>query len=310
MGTILIGTCGYSYNEWIGPVYPEGSKREDFLSLYAARFRTVELDYTYYQMPKAEQLRRMAEEGPGLSFAIKAHQSLTHKIDSSKWRDEAKTYIGAIQPLLDLGRLEAVLFQFPYAFHYEAENRRYLDRILGEFPGIQTAVEFRNADWLNNRVIDGLKERGAALAGLDMPELKGLPPKMDVVTAPLAYFRLHGRNKETWWGSDSAARYDYLYSDQELEATAERIKQIIIKADRIIIYFNNHRRGQAVKNATQLEKILEKAGLFGQGGAKSEKELTQRHGATEATEEEKELSQSRGDAEGQAYPTCFSSSQK
>jgi len=289
MGTILIGTCGYSYNEWVGPVYPEGSKREDFLSLYAASFRTVELDYTYYQMPKTEQLRRMAEEGRDLSFSIKAHQSLTHKIDSAKWRDEAKVYIDALQPLRETGQLEAVLFQFPYSFHYEAENRRYLDKILEEFSSIQAAVEFRNADWLNNRVIDGLKARGAALVGLDMPELKGLPPKMDVVTAPLAYFRLHGRNKDTWWGSDSAARYDYLYSDQELEAAAERIKQIIVKADRIIIYFNNHRRGQAVKNATQLEKILEKAGLFGQ---------------------EEELSQSRGDAESQAHPTCFSSSQK
>jgi uncharacterized protein YecE (DUF72 family) len=89
-----------------------------------------------------------------------------------------------------------------------------------------------------------------------MPELKGLPPKMDVVTAPLAYFRLHGRNNATWWGSDSAARYDYLYSDEELKATAERIKQIVIKADRVIVYFNNHRRGQAVKNAETLMKIL------------------------------------------------------
>jgi len=256
MGLILTGTCGYSYNEWIGPVYPEGSKREQFLSLYAARFDTVELDYTYYQMPKAENLRRLTEECPDLSFAIKAHQSLTHKIDSVQWREMAKTYIEAIEPLRETGRLEAVLFQFPYSFHYEAENRRYLDRILGEFAGIQAAVEFRSDGWFNNRVIEGLKERSVALVGLDMPDLQGLPPKMDVVTAPLAYFRLHGRNKETWWGSDGAARYDYLYSDKELEAQAERIRQIVIKADRIIIYFNNHRRGQAVKNAETLKKLL------------------------------------------------------
>ena len=256
METILIGTCGYSYNEWIGPVYPEGSKRDDFLSLYAARFGTVELDYTYYQMPKAEQLRRMAGEVPDLSFAIKAHQTLTHKIDSVKWQEEAKTYIEALEPLRETGRLEAVLFQFPYSFKYEAENRRYLDKILGEFAGIAAAVEFRNADWLNNRVIDGLRSRSAALVGLDMPDLKGLPPKMDVVTAPFAYFRLHGRNKETWWGSDGAARYDYLYSDKELETTAERIKQILVKADRILVYFNNHRRGQAIKNAEKLKEII------------------------------------------------------
>jgi uncharacterized protein YecE (DUF72 family) len=266
MAEILIGTCGYSYNEWIGPVYPEGTGKERFLALYANRFRTVELDYTYYSMPKAKNIQNMVNEGPGLTFAIKAHQSLTHKIDSVKWQDNAKTYIQAIEPLRENGRLEAVLFQFPYSFHYEAENRRYLSKVLDEFSGIQAAVEFRNAEWVNNRVIKGLKERGAALVGLDMPELKGLPPTLDVVTSPLAYFRLHGRNKETWWGSDSPARYDYLYSDRELEATAQRIKQIVVKADRLIIYFNNHRRGQAVRNAETLQKILEKAGLIKQAG--------------------------------------------
>ncbi|MDR3020241.1 MAG: DUF72 domain-containing protein [Treponema sp.] len=262
MAEILIGTCGFSYNEWVGQVYPEGAKREQFLSLYAERFGTVELDYTYYSMPKAQNIRRMTEEAPALTFAIKAHQTLTHKIDSAKWKDEAKTYIQAIEPLRELERLEAVLFQFPYSFHYKEENRRYLGHLFDEFSGIKSAVEFRNAEWLNNRVIDGLKKRDIPLVGLDMPELKGLPPTMDVVTSPLAYFRLHGRNKETWWGSDGAARYDYLYSDKELEAVAQRIRQIVIKADRLLIYFNNHRCGQAVKNAETLQKILAKAGLI------------------------------------------------
>ena len=256
MGIVLIGTCGYSYNEWIGPVYPEGAKKEQFLGLYSALFDTVEIDYSYYTMPRAQGFAKMLEEGPLLSFSVKAHQSLTHKIDSAKWRDEAKTYIQAIEPLRESGRLEAVLFQFPYSFHYEEENRRYLGQILGAFSGIPSAVEFRNDEWLNNRVIDGLKERGAALVSLDMPELEKLPSKMDVVTAPFAYFRLHGRNKETWWGSDSTARYDYLYSDSELEAAAERLAPIIIQADRIIIYFNNHAKGQAVRNALKLKEIV------------------------------------------------------
>jgi len=261
MAEILVGTCGYSYNEWIGSVYPDGAKKEKFLTLYADRFKTVELDYAYYAMPQAVNIKHMADEAPGLTFAIKAHQSLTHKVNGVKWRDEAKTYIQGIEPFRTKGCLEAVLFQFPYSFHYEADNRRYLAQLLDEFSGITSAVEFRNTEWLNNRVLDGLKERGTALVGLDMPDLKGLPTTTDVVTAPLAYFRLHGRNKETWWGSDSAARYDYLYGDGELEAVVERVKQIIVKAHRLIIYFNNHARGQAVRNAETLKKMLEKAGL-------------------------------------------------
>ncbi|MCL2093164.1 MAG: DUF72 domain-containing protein [Treponema sp.] len=258
MAEILIGTSGYSYNDWIGPVYPEGTRREDFLSLYAARFDTVEINYTYYSMPKAANIARMLDEAPALSFAIKANDLLTHRIDPAAWQDHAKTYITAIEPLLQSGRLEAVLFQFPYSFHYTEDRRRYLGKILEAFKGIPSALEFRNAEWFNDRVIEGLRERSVTLTGLDMPDLANLPPKLDVVTAPLAYFRLHGRNKEQWWGPESTAttRYDYLYSDSELQTTAARLTQIILQADRVIIYFNNHSRGKAVKNAETLKQLL------------------------------------------------------
>jgi uncharacterized protein YecE (DUF72 family) len=271
MAEILIGTCGYHYTEWIGPVYPEGTKKEDFFARYARMFPTVELDYPYYAMPTAVQLEGMMEKaGPSLVFSAKAHETLTHRVDPGAWEGEAKTYLTALEPLREAGRLGAVLFQFPYSFHYEPDRRRYLDKLLAYFKDVPSAVEFRNADWINTRVIEGLRKRGAALASLDMPDLKGLPPDMDVATSPLAYIRLHGRNKEAWWGSDAAARYDYRYSDKELEAWEDRIRRIVIKADRILIYFNNHRRGQAVENAQTLTKILENAGLlrggdFGEG---------------------------------------------
>ncbi|MCL2759920.1 MAG: DUF72 domain-containing protein [Treponema sp.] len=257
MGNIAIGTSGYSYNEWVGPFYPPKTKQEEFLSLYAAQFSTVELNFSYYVMPTAEQIRRMLETSGDLAFAIKAPQSLTHKVDPSKWQEEVKTYLTAIEPLREAGRLEAVLIQFPYSFHYEADNRRHLDKLLTEFSGIPSAVEFRNNDWNNNRVIDEFKKRQVAYVSTDLPDLKGLPPVLDVSTSPLAYFRLHGRNADNWWGSDSRTRYDYLYSDKELEGAAQRIKRIVVKADKILVYFNNHARGQAVKNALTLKKILD-----------------------------------------------------
>jgi uncharacterized protein YecE (DUF72 family) len=225
----------------------------------------VELDFAFYAMPKAENLAKMCTDGgPGLSFSIKAFQELTHKVDPAKWSDVAKQYLEAIAPLREAapghprGRLEAVLFQFPYSFHYEAENRRYLDKLLAYFKGVPAAVEFRNAEWINDRAIGGLRGRGAALVALDMPDLKGLPPLMDVVTADTAYVRLHGRNRESWWGPDGAARYDYLYTDKELEAWAGRIERMAGQAQRILVYFNNHPKGQAAKNAQTLEKLLKK----------------------------------------------------
>ena len=257
MGKIIIGTCGYSYKEWVGPFYPQKTKTDEYLNFYAGEFDTLEIDYTFYRMPAAAQLEKMMEGGgPDLTFSIKATQTLTHIIDPDKWREEAKTYIAAIEAMHKAGRLEAVLFQFPYSFHYTVENRRHLDNLLEEFGGIPSAVEFRNNEWSGNRVIEGLKERGASYVSTDLPDLKGLPPVLDVSTSPFAYFRLHGRNKQTWWGSESKARYDYFYSDKELEDAAERIKRIAIKADRLLIYFNNHTRAQAIKNAITLKKIL------------------------------------------------------
>lgn len=259
MSEILIGTSGYSYNEWVGTVYPEGTKQKDFLGCYSGLFPTVELNFSYYIMPKAENLAKMLiDGGDSLTFTIKAHRTLTHDVDPALWESEAKTYKNAIEPLLETGRLEAVLFQFPYSFKYEDDNRRYLDKLLKYFNDVPLAVEFRKADWYSGKVIDAMKNRNVPLVSLDMPELPKLPPTMDVVTSPVAYIRLHGRNSEAWWGKDDHARYDYLYTDGELEAWAERIRRIGEQARRVLVYFNNHPFGKAVRNAQTLEKMLSK----------------------------------------------------
>lgn len=265
MGQINIGTSGYSYHEWVGPVYPEGTKPGDYLRRYAELFPTVELNFSYYQMPKAKSLAKMLEDGgPGLTFAIKAHKTLTHEVEPGEWEGEAKAYMTAIEPMLEAGRLEAVLFQFPYSFGYADNNRRYLDKLLRYFKGVPSAVEFRKSDWYNTKVIDGMKSRGVPLVSLDMPTLPKLPPQTDVVTASTAYIRLHGRNEEAWWGSDAHARYNYSYSDDEIDAIAARVARAAGSAQRVLVYFNNHPFGQAVRNAQALGKMLGKLGLGGE----------------------------------------------
>jgi uncharacterized protein YecE (DUF72 family) len=125
----------------------------------------------------------------------------------------------------------------PPKFTYQAENRCYLDKLLAYFKGVPAVVEFQEV----------------SLVSLDMPEPKDLPPLMDVVTAPFSYIRLHGRNGEAWHGSGEMAR-------------ADRIKWIVVQAARILVYFNNHARGQAVKNRQTLVAILDKARLLSEVG--------------------------------------------
>jgi uncharacterized protein YecE (DUF72 family) len=264
---IKIGTSGYSYKEWVGAVYPEGTKQGDFLKMYAGMFPTVELNFSFYKMPEAKNLSKMlVDGGDELSYSIKAHKTLTHEINLSEWENEAKKYTSAIEPLLQEGRLETVLFQFPYSFHYEDDNRRYLGKLLNYFKDIPMAVEFRGADWYIARVIDSMRDRKISLVSLDMPDLPKLPPSMDVVTSDTAYIRLHGRNKEAWWGKDAHAQYDYEYSDLEIDAWAGRIEGIAEQAQRILVYFNNHPQGKAARNAHTLEKLLRKMGLIAEDG--------------------------------------------
>ena len=262
MGTVLIGTSGYSYHEWVGPVYPEGIKANEYLAYYSTLFPAVELNFSYYKMPEQAQIRRILEESQNrLIFSVKAHESLTHRVNPAIWQEEAATFCHALEPMAANGCLGAILLQFPFSFHYEADQRRYLDRLLKTLKDFPVAVEFRNSQWFNNRVIEGFRERNICLVSLDMPSLKGLPPVLDVVTAPFAYLRLHGRNGNTWWGSDGAERYNYLYNDQELQAFVDRIRLLLTHAERVFVFFNNHRRGQAVQNGQSLAALLKKAGL-------------------------------------------------
>lgn len=257
MDNILTGTCGYDYLDWRGTFYPAELDRRDWLAFYARQFRALELDFTYYRMPEASTLESMAERaGPGLVFTVKAHESLTHLFRDHDTALQGRTFREALSPLRTSGRLGAILFQFPYSFHYEPDNRRYLDRLLKDFDSWPLAVEFRNGEWVNSRVLEALRDRGAAFGATDLPDLPGLPPSLGTVTAELSYIRFHGRNRQTWWGSDAAARYDYLYRPEELDPWAGRIRAMARESRRVFVFFNNHRNGQAPANARTLEGLL------------------------------------------------------
>lgn len=255
-GTCFVGTCGYDYLDWREIFYPGGLARESFLRYYAGVFGAVEINASFYQMPTAAGLRSMAVRAPELRFALKANDTLTHAVDPAAWPAKAAAFREAAEALRGEGRLAAILFQFPASFHYQAANRSYLDRLLREFEGFPAAVEFRHAEWFNRRVLDALRARGVAWCCTDLPKLPTLPPPADVVTAELGYVRFHGRNEEAFWGSDAAGRYDYLYTPAELSPWAARIRAMADQAGTVLAFFNNHRYGQAARNAKMLQDLL------------------------------------------------------
>lgn len=270
MSTILIGTSGYDYPEWKGVFYPPEVKRADFLSYYATQFNALELNNSFYNMPTADRLNSFFERSEGrLEFSIKANRLLTHEI-TSLWINTAEDFKQALTPLLEKDKLCAVLFQFPQSFHYTNDNRIYLAKMIAAFEGFPVVIEFRHKEWIRESVFEGLLERNVSLAFCDMPELKYLPAVVSIQSlrdysttcfiGPNAYIRLHGRNADAWYSTDSqgngSARYDYNYSDKELEKFVPVIKAAVKEGRKAQVFFNNHPQGNGAKNAKTLKSLL------------------------------------------------------
>ena len=264
---LWVGTSGYSYAEWADAgFYPPGTKSGNMLPFYAQNFPITELNFTWYQMPKARTLERMHRQAPAdFRFAAKLTRTLTHEIDPGQWRGQAAQYRDGIAPLIQARKLAAILLQFPPSFVRAPQNRRYLAALLDELDGLPLAVEFRHASWATDRVFAELERRRTTLVAVDEPDLPGLFPRLDIVTNPgLFYIRFHGRNAKGWRSGNMQKQFDYDYSDDELRRWANRrIAKMTRHASSGIIFFNNHVRAQAPRNAVRLINLLIERGLMG-----------------------------------------------
>lgn len=256
MKRVVIGTSGYSYKDWVGPVYPVGTKSADFFEHYASIFSLTELNFSYYAMPSYSAIERICDKAPdGFLFTIKAHQSMTHKIDEN-WEHHTEAFITGIKPLDDRGMLAGVLVQFPFRFHYIDKNRIYLAKLVEKMGDIPVFLEFRNIEWQREQVYREMKEKKIGCVVTDLPSLSKLPKPEPMVTSAAGYFRLHGRNRENWWDGTNTTRYDYLYTDEELKRIIDLIWSMADDTRLLIITFNNHYKGKAVKNGIRLREML------------------------------------------------------
>ncbi len=251
---IRIGTSGFSYPDWIGPVYPQGMPERDHLGFYAQEFPTVEINMTYYRIPDARMVQGWVRKTPdGFLFSVKAFQGLTHERD----QPDFAPFVAAVQPLAEAGKLACVLAQFPYSFHPIPGNRDYLKRLrdgLGDLPAV---IEFRHAAWVGQATFDLLRSLKLGFCSVDEPRLKGLMPPVAAATGPVAYVRFHGRNAAKWYNHEQAwERYNYTYSTDELREWAPKLRQLDAAAELTLVYFNNHYVGQAVRGARDLGQLL------------------------------------------------------
>ena len=297
MGEVLVGTCSWTDPTLIqsGRFYPASAKSaEARLQFYASQFRLVEVDSTYYSMPREETAVLWAQRtGPDFVFDVKAFRLFTmhptplpvlpkdiRESLPSELQHKANVYQRdlpedityelwarferALLPLDSAGKLGIVLFQFPPWYLPGDEQYDYILSCKQKLPQYRVAVEFRHNSWLNEknreRTFSFLRENNLPFVCVDEPQgFKSSIPPLAQITSDIALVRFHGRNRSTWekQGITTAERFNYLYQENELREWVPRIKYLAEKTKQCHVLFNNCHEDKAVNNARQIKLMLD-----------------------------------------------------
>ena len=310
---VRIGTCSWADEALSKYFYPPKLPAKERLAYYAQRFDTVEVDSTYYRLPAESMVEGWAERTPdGFTMHVKAFGLMTRhpvkvevlpedlrdampvdergRVDRPprELRGEVfRRFLEALEPLRAAGKLGGILFQLPPYVVFKEHSLDYLTWAKEQLGDDEMLVEFRHRSWLDeeNRAetLAFLEDLGAAYVTVDAPRsdtAKNLVPTVPAVTAKTAYVRFHGRNLGTWnkRGGSAAERFDYLYSDEELEELVPTLAELAQQSERAFAFFNNNassedpenplgRISQAATNAQQLRRLLDVNRIPASGGA-------------------------------------------
>jgi uncharacterized protein YecE (DUF72 family) len=274
-----------------GVFYPDDARTpEKRLRYYASRFPVVEVDATYYALPTVETARAWVERTPDdFVFDVKAFALMTgHPTDVSRLpkafrealpanlakvkrvtaaelpaelNDEAwRIFRDAVSPLHDAGKLGAVFMQYAPWVAPARDSPAMIERAIERLNGMPVAVEFRNAEWmaerLRDRTFELLSRLGASYVAVDEPQgtPTSIPPLVQVTQRRLAVIRLHGQRADTWAarGVPAVEKYRYLYSGAELDAWVKKIVEAAGNADNLHVIFNNCYANYGAVNAAEM----------------------------------------------------------
>jgi len=296
MGTVRVGTCSWTDPTLVnsGRFYPDSARSaEARLQYYASQFNIVEVDSSYYAMPGERNSYLWAERTPDdFLFDFKAfrvftqhptppnslpksiREELTPELQQKGnlyYRDLPAELVdelwqrfeSSLLPLDTAGKLGIVLFQFPPWFYPGSQQLDYIIMCKERLPQYGVAIEFRNNVWLNEKnqatTLDLLRRNDLPFVCVDEPQgFKSSVPPVAEVTSDIGVVRFHGRNTETWEkkGIGPAERFNYLYSEEELEPWAGEIGELASQAREMHVLFNNCHQDKAVVNARQISLML------------------------------------------------------
>ncbi|MGI8607907.1 MAG: DUF72 domain-containing protein [Candidatus Dormibacteria bacterium] len=268
-GKVLVGTCNWADHKHF---YPQGLPTGERLGHYARFFAIVEVDTTFYGIPRPGVAENwVGATPPGFRFNVKAYRSLTlHEREDGKPRPptpaEERDFLDMLKPMRDSGKLTGVHYQFPPWFKASSANMDFVSRLTDRHPHDQVIVEFRHASWAEpgrfDSVIELLAESGMSYCCVDEPQVgtATMPPHIVVTDPRLAVLRFHGHNRQKWYvknASSSTERFDYLYREETLREWVPKVRHLAAEAEQVHVLFNNNRSNYAVVNGLQMAQLLD-----------------------------------------------------
>ncbi len=243
MRPIRIGCSGWNYAHWRnGVFYPARLPTGRWLDFYAGRFDTVEVNSTFYRLPRRDAVARWVEETPpDFLFSVKASRYLTHVKRLLDLGPGLERFLERIEPLLSSPKLGPLLWQLPPTFRRDDER---LAQALVRLPReLRHCVEFRHPSWFVPETYAILREHGVALAIGDRPQVHAF--QTHELTADWTYVRFHGGTRGRRGN----------YSESELREWAGRLRGWS-RTHEVFAYFNNDWEGFAPRNALRLRRLV------------------------------------------------------
>lgn len=262
---VRVGVAGWDYPDWKGVVYPAPKPRGFDPVRYLANYvDVIEINSTFYRPPTREVAQRWAERVADLKhfrYTAKLYRRFTHERGSAWSAGEVKETKAGLSVLNEAGVLNALLIQFPWSFRNSDENREWLADLTRTFEEFPLVVEVRHEGWNDPAFYDWLAEHAVGFVNVDQPLFKKSIKPSSRSTSHVGYVRVHGRNYMDWFrkGAGRDARYDYLYTADELQPWVERTQQVAADktTESVDVIFNNHYKAQAVVNAVQFKALLD-----------------------------------------------------
>ncbi|KKC48106.1 MULTISPECIES: DUF72 domain-containing protein [Paenibacillus] len=265
---ITIGLAGWGDHD---KLYPTRESARNKLHTYGELFGTVEVDSSFYAVqPKRNMEKWTADTPDAFRFVVKAYQGMTgHSRGKIPYPDEDAMFADfklALTPMLESGKLDCVLFQYPPWFDCTRENVAVLREAKARMEGVPCALEFRHQSWfvpgMREKTLAFMRDQGWYHSVCDEPQAgEGSVPIVEEATdSGFTLVRLHGRNVSGWHSSGRPnwreVRYLYRYSTEELEEWAERLTRLERQSERVAVIFNNNSGGDAADNARELMTLL------------------------------------------------------